>query len=87
MSDSGTGAAPLIIQRTVSCLCLSESYVSNMNWSAAGTASVTVIFSSSKLSQTLTGSNSLMMTAVPPRYTMLSNGLSAPTWKSGRLMR
>ena len=58
-----------------------------MNCNIAGTARVTVIFSSPKTSQIFTGSNSLMIVAVPPRLMIDSIGLSAPTWNSGRQIR
>jgi len=84
MSDTGTGAAPLMIQRRRERSTSAWSGTCSMKFSIAGTASMLSTRSDSTSRQTRDGSKARSTMLVMPRWTLPVIGVSAPTWKSGR---
>ena len=83
MSDTGTGAAPAMSQRTCSCLYFDGSYTMRMKFNIAGTKSPLLMRSESMISHTLTGSKARIKTWVVPTKMFPSAGVNAPTWNIG----
>ena len=88
ISVTGTGEAPLMIQRTPEMSTSpAAARVCSMNCNIAGTSRPVVTRSASMCCHAFTGSNVRITIWVTPAKQAATAGVSAPTWNSGRATR